>query len=271
MLKKFLILYVVISSLFIASFLLYGSYKRSFPGSVAGTQIETHFPTREPDRDTDLLVECNIDENCGGGWKRIRQSECNNSVCCQIDNKWIFYPSREKCEQDQKAQYVPKETQIECWGPDGKSFMTTQKECDEFNTAWGKSYNNTSTKASGNSQPSSGFVSVPCYLSGSQSMTATWGNDYDEARRSCETLQKDNIEYAECSSDKQASYDACQASCRSVYDQGKLACYLSYAADEPLIEYNLDKWRDCESENYDIWGSCGNGCLDILGDSSCLN
>ncbi len=49
----------------------------------------------------DYMVNCNIHQDCGGGSRRLKLSECNNSTCCQLGNGWSFYLSREKCKQDQ--------------------------------------------------------------------------------------------------------------------------------------------------------------------------
>ncbi len=37
---------------------------------------------------------------------------------------------------DQQSAPSPSESQIDCTGPDGKHFQTTQEECDTFNAAW---------------------------------------------------------------------------------------------------------------------------------------
>ena len=37
---------------------------------------------------------------------------------------------------DQQSAPSPSEPQIDCTGPDGKQFQTTQEECDSFNAAW---------------------------------------------------------------------------------------------------------------------------------------
>ena len=50
---------------------------------------------------TSDMVNCNVSSNCGGGTKYIKKSECDNSVCCQIGGKWIFYTSKQKCNEDQ--------------------------------------------------------------------------------------------------------------------------------------------------------------------------
>ena len=53
--------------------------------------------------DPDLPVHCKVNENCGGGTIPLKQSECNNSTCCQIGDKWIFYKDKNKCKQDQSS------------------------------------------------------------------------------------------------------------------------------------------------------------------------
>ena len=53
-----------------------------------------------------------------------------------------------------RAVNNPTSRQIECVGPDGVHFKTTQKECDDFNTAWEKpSQNTVSPKTSYSSEP----------------------------------------------------------------------------------------------------------------------
>jgi hypothetical protein len=57
-----------------------------------------------PTTDPDPPVLCNVDSKCGGGTTPLRQSECNNSTCCQIGAKWIFYKDKVQCGRDQAAQ-----------------------------------------------------------------------------------------------------------------------------------------------------------------------
>jgi uncharacterized membrane protein YsdA (DUF1294 family) len=57
-----------------------------------------------PTVDPDPPVLCNVSPNCGGGTTPLRQSECNNSTCCQIGDKWIFYKDKVQCGRDQGAQ-----------------------------------------------------------------------------------------------------------------------------------------------------------------------
>jgi len=53
----------------------------------------------------DMIVDCKIHPNCGGGTRRMRKSECDRSICCEIGGKWYFYSSREKCTEDQKKYW----------------------------------------------------------------------------------------------------------------------------------------------------------------------
>jgi len=88
----------------------------------------------------DPPVLCNIDPKCGGGTTPLKQSECNNSTCCQIGNKWIFYKDKNQCILDQKA-YNGNNTSnsnsglILCVKSFG-TFWDTQSDCDSTpNTA----------------------------------------------------------------------------------------------------------------------------------------
>jgi len=51
----------------------------------------------------DPIVNCRIHANCGGGYKNIRRSECDNSTCCEVGSKWYFYTDQNKCDQDQSS------------------------------------------------------------------------------------------------------------------------------------------------------------------------
>lgn len=46
-------------------------------------------------------VHCPVSDKCGGGTKPLKRSECENSVCCQLDDKWVFYTDRDQCIRDQ--------------------------------------------------------------------------------------------------------------------------------------------------------------------------
>jgi len=58
-----------------------------------------------PTIDPDPIINCNIHANCGGGSKQMKRSECSQTTCCQIGDKWYFYLSKTKCQQDQATVY----------------------------------------------------------------------------------------------------------------------------------------------------------------------
>lgn len=69
---------------------------------VPPTAMPTYKPV--PTIDPNPPVLCNVSPNCGGGTTPLRQSECNNSTCCQIGDKWIFYKDKVQCGRDQASQ-----------------------------------------------------------------------------------------------------------------------------------------------------------------------
>jgi len=54
-----------------------------------------------PANDSDPPVHCKVHVNCGGGTTPLKKSECENSICCQIGNKWIFYKDKNQCLRGQ--------------------------------------------------------------------------------------------------------------------------------------------------------------------------
>lgn len=49
----------------------------------------------------DPYVDCPINEKCGGGTKRLRQSECINSTCCQVGDVWVVL-DKDQCKLKQQ-------------------------------------------------------------------------------------------------------------------------------------------------------------------------
>lgn len=80
------------------------TYKSSIPSTnLKITPNSTPKPTVPTKKST--LINCNIHINCGGGTKQMTQSECVNSTCCQIGDRWYLYSSSNKCNEDQ-AEYA---------------------------------------------------------------------------------------------------------------------------------------------------------------------
>jgi hypothetical protein len=85
----------------------------------------------------------------------------------------------------QPAQSNTNTNTVDCVGPDGKHFKTTQQECDNFNKAWSKPANNAAKNTQLNAQNSSSYptyaqvkVYPPCtityhYSTGEVSSTYT--------------------------------------------------------------------------------------------------
>ena len=58
-----------------------------------------------PTTDPDPIIACEINTNCGGGTMQLRRSECSNTTCCQIGNKWVLYKDPNQCTSDQNTYY----------------------------------------------------------------------------------------------------------------------------------------------------------------------
>lgn len=50
---------------------------------------------------SDPLVDCPINRLCGGGYKKLKESECVNSTCCQIGSSWIVM-DKDQCKLKQE-------------------------------------------------------------------------------------------------------------------------------------------------------------------------
>ena len=131
------------------------------------------------------------------------------------------------------AQKVTQGAQIECWGPDGKSFMTTQKECNKFNTAWGKNNNTNSIVA-----PSQQQNSQPSFNSAAWDLCAA------------------NV--------KNTVLKPCIESCGDKFMEDEDICYWAYGDSGASIEYNRDKYTECSNEVTNIYTSCNNNCTNVI-------
>jgi hypothetical protein len=55
--------------------------------------------TTPPIQEADPIVNCNISQECGGGVKLMRKSECDNATCCGIGDSWYLYDSLSECKK----------------------------------------------------------------------------------------------------------------------------------------------------------------------------
>lgn len=58
----------------------------------------------QPTSDPNEPIHCPISDKCGGGTTPLKRWECEQSICCQIGGKWVFYRDKKQCISDQKAQ-----------------------------------------------------------------------------------------------------------------------------------------------------------------------
>ena len=76
--------------------------------NIQPTTLPTGVPVQEvrgvmTTQDNDPIVNCLITPECGGGTKTLKSSECKNVTCCQLNEGWFLYSSREQCSQAQKG------------------------------------------------------------------------------------------------------------------------------------------------------------------------
>lgn len=90
------------------------------------------------------MINCNFSSNCQGQSLRLKRSECNMAVCCQLGNTWIAYASRDKCLQDQKTgsrsystgnyNYIQCIVTMPCTGKT-YTYQDTKERCDKSQEA----------------------------------------------------------------------------------------------------------------------------------------
>ena len=87
---------------------------------------------------------------------------------------------------------VTKSTSVDCVGPDGKHFQTTQKSCDEFNAKWGNTKTSPVSNLPIQSKPSyPNYVTITCTTA--YGVYTSYGKDYTEAQMYCNNLQQNAI------------------------------------------------------------------------------
>ncbi len=86
---------------------VYGSQSREqYLSAPTSSPVRFNPPAQnvvQPNVNSDPIVNCGVSANCGGGYKSMKNSECNNTTCCEVGGKWYFYTDKNKCNQDQQA------------------------------------------------------------------------------------------------------------------------------------------------------------------------
>lgn len=89
----------------------------------------------------DPLIDCQVHVSCGGGTKRMKQSECVNSTCCQVGNVWVTL-DKDACKlkqqeysggQQQQVQQAPRTIiQIPQFQPPQPPNVCCKESCNSF-------------------------------------------------------------------------------------------------------------------------------------------
>lgn len=162
------------------------------------------------------------------------------------------------------TQKVTQGVQIECWGPDGKSFMTTQKECDEFKNAWGIS-NNTNTTNNNQEETSNNVyqlcdrVSIVCTYPNSVGTINTanaFGCTYIEAYASCDKMKNSG----QCNADSWSTYNQCSDLCKATRNKDLDICIWAYLGANPGVEPSQKRYEECNAEVWSNFESCHTTC-----------
>lgn len=95
---------------------------------------------------TKATIPCGPGQNSGQYVYIKNANDCQNYTDCGLnDGSWKLM-TKEECSIAQKQDISPRQSNnaanIDCIGPDGKHSQKTQKECDDFNAAWGKPQQN---------------------------------------------------------------------------------------------------------------------------------
>jgi hypothetical protein len=61
-------------------------------------------------KENDPIIKCEVEPQCGGGYKMIRRSACEMGGCCEIHGQWILYESEAQCRADQREEDDKKRT-----------------------------------------------------------------------------------------------------------------------------------------------------------------
>lgn len=112
---------------------------------------------------------CGPGVNSGDYVSLKSEAECQNYTDCGFnDGSWKLM-KKEDCTIAQKQETSSNQnrgsTNIDCVGPDGKHLRITQKECDDFNKAWGRTTSYGENNAQNNQNSTQTQPLVTCVLS----------------------------------------------------------------------------------------------------------
>lgn len=137
-----------------------------------------------------------------------------------------------------KKNNQPKEEEIWCTGPDYKTFLATQVECDKFNAAWGKK---TYQAPQQTSKPTSSTSNLTfhCY----ENTYKYWY--YTTSGEQCNADNSKSTSYKICESIQVIKLDSCKYECKKQGDEDDAMCAWAYTGSNPGVELSYDRYGDC--------------------------
>lgn len=205
------------------------------------------------------------------GWKSDKKTKENllgNSVygCARLtDNKIALIFTNKNTTNNTVAtsnsstsSKVSKQT-ITCTGPDGKQFQSTQQECDDFNSAWGKSSQTTNTQPAKKQQTATSTLNYYCY----DNTYNYWY--YTSSGEQCNADNANSALYQLCTNNVQSfgEYKDCQDQCSATFYSDNDICFAAYATQDAYIEYNWDLYMECSNEVADNLSACYESCSPV--------
>ncbi|PIR57243.1 MAG: hypothetical protein COU72_01960 [Parcubacteria group bacterium CG10_big_fil_rev_8_21_14_0_10_41_35] len=134
---------------------------------------------------------------------------------------------------------------IDCTGPDKMVFKTTQKACDDFNSAWGNT--NTAISATDvSSQQKTYFCKT--YSDGFKL--------YTKDKSGCDTLQADinnsqirQNNFNSCMDSKKQVFDNCSSDCKTTSNNDLNICAWAYTGINATIKQDSGLYSECLNES----------------------
>ncbi len=155
------------------------------------------------------------------------------------------------------------EPKIDCTGPDGKIFKTTQKDCDNFRAAWGKGTNPTPPPVN---QPVIYVQTAPTSSLNFYCYDNTYKYSYyTSSGEQCNTNNLKSISYKACSDlAKMNVWEPCANSCKTTSNNDTQICLAAYySGSNSLIKDDFNLYQECSNEVNSNFSKC----LDVCGPS----
>lgn len=182
----------------------------------------------------------------------------------EVENLIAETKSKINSPQQQVLPQTTKNTQtqgnqslIDCTGPDGKQFKTTQKECDSFNAAWVNKKSVTTPQNIQNKGLTAEEIKNIIFLEQIKESINQGKNELKlEDNKRC--LDK-------VATDRNQCYGSCES--KATYDEN--ACEYAYGANGVISKLNTELYGQCLSEKTRVYLDCKSKCNSSYDFSAC--